>query len=111
MAYPHFIDAFPTLDIPFPEDVVEARAIRSDAGLFVFFSFHKDFEIPEHSHKAQWGTLVAGEIEMTIDGETRTFGPGDSWDLPSGVPHSARIKAGTVAVDVFEEADRYPIKP
>lgn len=110
MAFPAFIRAFPALDIPFPEDVVEARAIRSDAGLVVFFSFQKDFEIPEHSHKWQWGTLISGEIEMTIDGTVHTFGPGDTWDLPTGVPHSARIKAGTVAIDVFEEADRYPVR-
>jgi quercetin dioxygenase-like cupin family protein len=110
MDYPHFIRAFPALDIPFPEDVVEARAIRSDAGLVVFFTFHQDFDLPEHSHKAQWGTLVSGELEMTIGGDTRTYRPGDSWDLPSDVPHSARIKAGAVVIDVFEEPDRYPIK-
>lgn len=47
---------------------------------------------------------------MTIDGEVQTCGPGDTWNLPTGVPHSARIKAGTTAIDVFEEADRYPLR-
>lgn len=110
MGFPDFIQAFPALDIPFPEDVVSARAIQSDAGLVVFFTFHQDFEIPEHSHKWQWGTLISGEIEMTSDGEVQTCGPGDTWNLPTGVPHSARIKAGTTAIDVFEEADRYPLR-
>jgi len=110
MDYPAFIDAFPGLDLPFPEDVVTSRAVRSDAGLVVFFSFHKDMVLPEHSHGAQWGTVVAGEIEFTIGGETRICRPGDSYEIPAGVVHGARIAAGTRVIDVFEEPDRYALK-
>ncbi len=110
MPLPDFIMNFPALDVPFPEDVVKTRAIRSDAGLVVFFTFVKDMVLPPHSHKAQWGTVIAGEIEFTIDGKTRTYRPGDSYSIPAGVEHGAVIKAGSVVVDVFEEPDRYPIK-
>jgi quercetin dioxygenase-like cupin family protein len=110
MDFPAFIDDLPALAVPFPEDVVSARAIRSDAGLAVFFSFHKDMDLPPHSHGAQWGTVVAGRIVFTIGGETRTFGPGDSYDIPAGVVHGARIAAGTRVIDVFAEADRYPLR-
>ncbi len=110
MPLPDFIMRFPVLDVPFPEDVVQPRAIRSDAGLVVFFTFRKDMVLPPHSHKAQWGTVIAGEIEFTIGGETRRYRPGDSYTIPAGVEHGARISAGTVVVDVFEEPDRYPIK-
>ena len=95
--------------MPFPPSVVDARAIRSDAGLVVFFEFLEDFDLPAHSHLAQWGTLVSGEIEMTIGEETRVYGPGDSWDIPADIVHSARIKAGAQAIDVFEEPDRYSL--
>ena len=84
MAYPDFITDFPSLDVPFPEDVVQTAVIRSDAGLVAFFTFLNDFELPPHSHKAQWGTVVEGEIELTIGGETRTYRPGDSYSIPSG---------------------------
>ena len=110
MPLPDFIMSFPALDVPFSEDVVQSRAIRSDAGLVVFFTFLKDMVLPPHSHKAQWGTVVAGEIEFTIGGVTKTYGPGDTYWIPAGVEHGAAIKAGTVAVDVFEEPDRYPIR-
>ena len=110
MPLPDFIMNFPAIDVPFPEDVVKTRAIRSDAGLVVFFTFVKDMVLPPHAHKAQWGTVIEGEIEFTIDGKTSTYGPGDSYSIPSGVVHGANIKAGTIAVDVFEEPDRYPIK-
>jgi len=106
MNFSDFIMDFPAIDVPFPEDVVKTRAIRSDAGLVVFFTFLKDMVLPPHSHKAQWGTVLEGEIEFTIGGETRTFGPGDSYSIPSGVEHGAHIMAGTKVIDVFEEPDR-----
>ena len=110
MNLPPFIKAFPALDVPFPSDIVETHAIRSDAGLVVFFDFHNDMELPPHSHLAQWGTLLDGEIEMTIAGVTENKRPGDTWDIPADAEHSAIIKAGSKAIDVFEEADRYPVK-
>ena len=110
MPLPDFIRAMPTLDIPFPDDVVSANAVRSEAGLVVFFTFLKDMVLPVHAHGAQWGTVVEGEIEFTIGGETKVYRPGDSYSIPAGVEHGATIKAGTRVVDVFEEADRYAIK-
>ena len=110
MNFPNFIMAFPPIDVPFPEDVVQTRAIQSDAGLVVFFTFLQDMELPMHAHGAQWGTVVEGGIELTIGGKTRNYGPGDSYSIPAGVEHGALIKAGTKVIDVFEEADRYPIK-
>ncbi len=110
MQFPEFIRKFPGLEIPFPAEVVTTHAIRSDAGLVVFFDFLQDMILPPHSHLAQWGTVLSGEIEFTIGGETRTMGPGAMYDIPAGVEHGAVIKAGTKVIDVFEEAERYPIK-
>lgn len=110
MTFPDFITAFPALDTPFSEDVVQTRAIQSEAGLVVFFNFFQDFELPMHAHGAQWGTVIEGEIIMTIGDNTRTYGPGESYSIPSGVMHGGLIKAGTKAIDVFEEHDRYALK-
>ena len=111
MPLPPFFDAMPALDLPFPDSAVTSHAVRSDAGLVVFFRFHEDFELPPHSHGAQWGTVVEGEIEFTIGGQTRRYGPGDAYDIPAGVEHGARIAAGTLVIDVFAETDRYPLRP
>ncbi|HKL66083.1 MAG TPA: cupin domain-containing protein [Roseovarius sp.] len=110
MPFADFIMDFQALDLPFPEEVVQGRAIRSEQGLCVFFTFLQDMDLPPHSHGAQWGTVVEGEIEFTIGGETRRYGPGDSYDIGAGVEHGARIKAGTRVIDVFAEPDRYPVK-
>ena len=110
MQLPDFINAFPRLAIPLPEDQVSARAIRSDAGLTVFFTFHKDVSLPAHSHGPQWGSVLQGRVDLTIDGETRSYGRGESYYIQSGVEHAVFVPAGTVAIDVFEEADRYPLE-
>lgn len=111
MTLPTFFDAMPALDIPFPSDVVTSRAVRSDQGLVAFFTFHQALELPPHAHGAQWGTVVAGQLEFTIGGVTKTYGPGDSYDIPAGVEHGARIAAGSIVIDVFSEPDRYGLKP
>jgi quercetin dioxygenase-like cupin family protein len=111
MPFPDFFRTFPGLDVPFPEDQVQISALRSDQGLVAFFTFHRDLTLPPHSHGAQWGTVVEGEIVLTIGGETRTYRPGDSYSIPAGVEHGARIRAGTRVIDVFAEPDRYRLKP
>jgi quercetin dioxygenase-like cupin family protein len=110
MSFPEFIAALPGLAVPFPTDVVQTAAVRSDEALVVFFTFLQDMTLPMHAHGAQWGSVFAGEIVFTIGGETRTYRPGDSYFIPAGVEHGAVIKAGTRVIDVFQEADRYPLK-
>ena len=36
MPYPEFIQSFPSIDVPFPEDVVQTAVVQSDAGLVAF---------------------------------------------------------------------------
>lgn len=107
---PTFFNAMPALDVPFPESIVSTHAVRSDAGLVVFFRFHQDFSLAPHSHGHQWGTVIAGEVTLTIDGTSRCYKPGETYDIPAGVVHGVKVAAGTIAVDVFAEADRYPLK-
>ena len=47
-----------------------------------------------HSHGAQWRTVLEGEFEFTIGDVVHLFNPGDSYHIPAGVVHSAKIPAG-----------------
>jgi len=51
--------------------------------------------------------VLAGAIDFTIGGETRTYRKGDTYYVPDGVAHSAVIHPGFVGIDVFADADRY----
>lgn len=110
MDLPQFIKNFPALDVPIPEDIVSCYAMKSDSGLAVFFEFHKDFTLPDHSHKGQWGTVLKGEVTITIEGVSVTYTQGDSYNIPSGAIHNVSVKAGSSAIDVFEEPDRYGLR-
>jgi quercetin dioxygenase-like cupin family protein len=59
--------------------------------------------VPSHSHPhEQAGTVLAGEIELTIGGETRWLKPGDCILIPGNVEHSARTGDTSARVlDVF----------
>ncbi len=109
MPLPAFIASFPGIRLPFPDTKVSTSAMRTEHGLAVFFTVNEDVELPPHAHGAQWGTVIEGALELTMNGETRTYRPGESYDIPAGTVHAARVPAGSVIFDVFEENDRYTL--
>jgi quercetin dioxygenase-like cupin family protein len=47
-------------------------------------------KVPMHTHvHEQTGTLISGRMRFEIGDETFDLEPGDSWMIPSGVPHEA----------------------
>lgn len=79
----------------------------TDQALAMFYEIPDGVDLPEHAHGAQWGVVLAGSIDFTIGGETRTYTKGDAYYVPDAVPHSAVIHPGFVGIDVFADADRY----
>jgi len=66
--------------------------------------------VPPHSHGAQWGMVIEGEMRLTAGEETRDLKKGDSYVIPAGVVHSAVFLTRVYAVDVFADPDRYRVK-
>jgi quercetin dioxygenase-like cupin family protein len=110
MKFPEIITRLPEAALPFPSSVIKTSVIQSENGQLVFFDVFEDVEIPPHSHKAQWGTVLEGHMELTIDGKTQTYRPGNQYFIPSGVVHSVKIPAGTKIIDYFDEKERYKLK-
>ena len=103
MPYPDFITDFPSLDVPVPggRGTKRSYSFRRGVGSVLHVS-QKDFELPAHSHKAQWGTVIEGEVELTIGARNQNhIVQGDSYSIPSGVEHGGKIKAGTRASSMF----------
>ncbi len=47
---------------------------------------------PDHTHGGVTAHIVLdGEITVTSEGKTVTYGPGDRFDVPAGEVHSAKI--------------------
>ena len=107
-AFPEFIRNLPKADIPF--EGVRGWLSQSGDHQIVFFDIEPIGEIAPHSHGEQWGVVVEGEMELTIDGHTKRYGPGDSYHIPAGVVHGARFLSHFRVIDVFADANRYKPK-
>lgn len=76
--------------------------VRGDASLMTKFMMSAGAILPDHSHPhEQIGTLVSGRMRLSIGASTREVAAGDSWCVPSGVPHHADIIERSVAIEVF----------
>ncbi len=103
--FPEFVKQLPRADIPVPG--VRGWLSQAADHQIVFFDIDPIGEIPPHSHGDQWGVVVEGEMELTIGGQTRRYGPGDSYHIPAGVVHGATFLTHFRAIDVFADVDRY----
>jgi mannose-6-phosphate isomerase-like protein (cupin superfamily) len=106
--FPDFVRGLPEADLPF--EGLRGWLLRSEDGQVLFMETDVDVDVTEHSHGDQWGIVVDGEIELTIGGETAIYRRGDSYCIPAGVKHGARLFAGFRALDFFEENDRYRVR-
>lgn len=103
--YPEMIKNLPDADIPFQG--VNGKLLQHDQHQVVFFVIEAIGEVAEHSHGAQWGVVFEGEMDLTINGVTKTYTKGDHYFVPSGVKHSANFKKRTQLMDFFEDKNRY----
>mgnify|MGYP001813331544 CR=1 FL=1 len=103
--FPDFIQGLPEADIPFQG--VTGHLLQGEDQQVIFMEATEDTPVPEHRHKAQWELVVAGRVDLTMGGETRTYGPGEAFFVPEGAPHSALVHAGFRSVIFFDQADRY----
>ncbi len=81
--------------------------LRGPTASAIFVEADADSVVPEHTHGAQWGFVVSGELVLTIGGKTRTYRPGEEYLIPAGVPHAAKLRAGVRVIDFFDDPNRY----
>ncbi|MCP2520374.1 cupin domain-containing protein [Candidatus Aminicenantes bacterium AC-335-B20] len=106
--FPEIIKKLPKVNIGI--DGVNAYLFQGENQQIIFMSFKKDVEIPEHSHEAQWGVILDGEMELIIENKKYIFRKGDTYFIPKGVKHSAKIKKGYKDITLFNQKDRYKVK-
>ena len=106
--YPDIITRLPEADIPF--DGVRGWLSQAKDHQLVFFEIEAIGAVAEHSHGAQWGVVLQGEMDLTIGGRTNTYKKGDHYYIPEGVIHSAVFKKKTHVMDFFADRERYKPK-
>jgi quercetin dioxygenase-like cupin family protein len=106
--YPEIVTKLPQADLH--GEGVRTYLLQAENMQVAFVAFDEDINAPEESHPAQWVVVLEGEVELTIAGETSVHRRGDTYFVPAGVPHTARIKKGSRLIDLFDQADRFRIR-
>ena len=82
---------------------VAARAVHGERQSLAVVELDPRAVVPEHRHEnEQLGIVISGSLEFRIEDETRALGPGETWTIPSNVPHEVTAgPEGAVVIDVF----------
>lgn len=82
---------------------VEIRTFAGEKLMISVVTLEPGSVVREHAHPhEQMGYLVSGQLEFTVNGQTRRLTPGDQWRIPGGVPHQVvAVEGPAVAIDVF----------
>ena len=82
---------------------VTARVIKGERMSLVIVDLEPDSVVPEHHHEnEQLGFVLQGSLTFTIGGESRALRAGDTYVIPSDVPHDVVVgHEGAVVVDSF----------
>ncbi|MEM2102517.1 MAG: cupin domain-containing protein [Candidatus Bathyarchaeia archaeon] len=100
----------PEADVPVKG--IRAWILQGERHQLVFFQMEPHVTVPEHSHDyPQWGLMIEGEMELTINGETRIVKKGDEYVIPAKAKHSANFQSVSRVMDLFSEKARYKPKP
>jgi quercetin dioxygenase-like cupin family protein len=107
-AYPEMIRKLPEIDIAV--EGIRGWLLQGGDKQVVFFDIQPVGVIPPHSHCAQWGVMLEGEMSLTIGDETKLYRKGDWYHIPKDTVHSANFLSRVNVIDVFDAADRYRTK-
>jgi quercetin dioxygenase-like cupin family protein len=76
--------------------------VHGERTMLCEFRFVKGAVVPEHKHPhEQTGCVVSGSLKFVVNGEISIATPGDSWNLPAGIPHGAEALEESVVIEVF----------
>jgi quercetin dioxygenase-like cupin family protein len=107
---------FPEVITNLPEAEVtcqgsKAWILQAESMQMVFFEFQEGGRVTDHSHSySQWGMVIDGIMELTINGKPKMHGKGEEYLVPAGAIHSVKFPRKTRIVDLFCEKERYKAK-
>jgi quercetin dioxygenase-like cupin family protein len=84
-------------------DGINARVVHGERLLLGVVELDPGAVAQEHHHEhEQLGMVISGAVTFRIGEETQELGPGETWTIPSNVPHEATAgPEGAVLIDVF----------
>jgi len=82
---------------------ITARAVEGERMTMAIVEIEPNTVMPAHHHEnEQLGFIIAGSMTMRIGSEERELHPGDTYAIPSNVPHDVVAGPdGCTVTDVF----------
>jgi quercetin dioxygenase-like cupin family protein len=92
-----------SLDLQRIWDGVHGRVVHGDSITLGVLELDPDSVVPEHRHEhEQLGMCLAGSLEFRVGDETKELRAGETWSIPSNVPHEVHVgPEGAVVIDAF----------
>ena len=95
-------------DLPIinPWPGVRGRVLQLDHATMIVFDLDPKIVVETHKHEVeQFGVVIKGSLAMVIAGEQRILTPGDTYRIPAGAAHGARVfEEPTQVIDVYAPA-------
>lgn len=108
--------SFPKVIKDLPEADIQSKGVtgwiaQGRNHQIVFLEMKPLGGVSEHSHNSpQWGVVVEGKMELTIDNKTKIYKKGDEYFIPAHAKHSAKFLTKFRSIDFFGEKMRYKPK-
>lgn len=82
---------------------MKARVVNGERTTMAVIDIEPNAIAEEHSHEnEQLGLVISGLLTLRVAGESRDLQPGDTYAIPSQVPHDAKAgPEGATVLDVF----------
>ena len=79
------------------------RVLQTDGATLIQFDLDPKTLVETHKHDVeQFGVVVKGSLAMVIAGEQRILTIGDTYRIPAGTAHGARVfEEPTQVIDVY----------
>ena len=95
--FPPQIAALPAFDGPF-----DAYRLAADGCDVLFASYPAGTTIAPHRHDTDnVGVITKGALNVTIDGDTKTFDVGEWYHIAAGVEHSAYFDIDSAEIEFW----------
>lgn len=108
--FPQWIKSMPRAD--YSDDGGEAirgYVVQNDRYQIVFNENDKEMQFTPHVHASSFGIVISGWCELVIDGESRIYHAGETYNVPGGVRHFARQSENYKDIVIFDEGNRVPV--
>jgi quercetin dioxygenase-like cupin family protein len=96
----HYPDKFRSL--PLYDGRFDAFKLAAEGADVLLASYTAGTHIAEHQHDTDnYGVIIRGELQLTINGKTTRHGCGDWYHVPAFVPHAATFDVETDEIEFW----------